>query len=86
MVANPRLLFVDEAMAGLSNSEVDETLGLLMRMRARGVAIVMIEHIMRAVMSFSQRIVVLVAGRKVADGAPAEVIADVEAQRAYLGE
>jgi len=86
LVANPRLLFVDEAMAGLSNSEVDEILALLMRLNARGVAIVMIEHIMRAVMSFSQRIVVLVAGVKIADGAPADVIANADVQRAYLGE
>jgi branched-chain amino acid transport system ATP-binding protein len=85
-VARPQLLFVDEAMAGLSHQEVDEILALLMRLNARGVAIVMIEHIMRAVTQFSQRLVVLVAGRKVADGTPAEVLADAEVQRAYLGE
>jgi branched-chain amino acid transport system ATP-binding protein len=85
-VAEPRLLFVDEAMAGLSQSEVDEILALLMRMNARGVAIVMIEHIMRAVTSFSQRLVVLVAGRKIADGDPMKVLADADVQRAYLGE
>jgi branched-chain amino acid transport system ATP-binding protein len=85
-VAKPRLLFVDEAMAGLSQSEVDEILALLMRMNARGVAIVMIEHIMRAVTSFSQRLVVLVAGRKIADGDPTKVLADADVQRAYLGE
>ena len=85
-VAEPRLLFVDEAMAGLSQSEVDEILALLMRMNARGVAIVMIEHIMRAVTSFSQRLVVLVAGRKIADGDPTKVLADADVQRAYLGE
>ncbi len=85
-VAQPRLLFVDEAMAGLSQSEVDEILALLMRMNARGVAIVMIEHIMRAVTSFSQRLVVLVAGRKIADGDPTNVLADAAVQRAYLGE
>ena len=77
---------VDEAMAGLSQSEVDEILTLLMRMNARGVAIVMIEHIMRAVTSFSQRLVVLVAGRKIADGDPKKVLADADVQRAYLGE
>ena len=86
IVAAPRLLFVDEAMAGLSQSEVDEILALLMRMNARGVAIVMIEHIMRAVTTFSQRLVVLVAGRKIADGDPTKVLADADVQRAYLGE
>ena len=58
----------------------------MMRMNERGVAIVMIEHIMRAVTAFSQRLVVLVAGRKIADGEPDEVLANVEVQRAYLGE
>jgi branched-chain amino acid transport system ATP-binding protein len=86
VVAGPRLLFVDEAMAGLSHSEVDEILAVLMRINARGVAIVMIEHIMRAVRSFSQRLVVLVAGRKIADGDPSQVLADATVQRAYLGE
>jgi branched-chain amino acid transport system ATP-binding protein len=86
IVATPELLFVDEAMAGLSHSEVDEILALLMRMNESGVAIVMIEHIMRAVTAFSQRLVVLVAGRKIADGDPDDVLANVEVQRAYLGE
>ena len=85
-VAKPQLLFADEAMAGLSQSEVDEILAVLMRMNDRGVAIVMIEHIMRAVTAFSQRLVVLVAGRKIADGGPDQVLANVEVQRAYLGE
>jgi branched-chain amino acid transport system ATP-binding protein len=86
IVATPELLFVDEAMAGLSHSEVDEILALLIRVNERGVAIVMIEHIMRAVTAFSQRLVVLVAGRKIADGDPDDVLANVEVQRAYLGE
>jgi branched-chain amino acid transport system ATP-binding protein len=86
MVAKPQLLFVDEAMAGLSHSEVDEILAVLMRMNDHGVAIVMIEHIMRAVTAFSHRLVVLVAGRKLADGDPDQVLANVEVQRAYLGE
>ena len=86
IAAEPRLLFADEAMAGLSHSEVDEILALLHRLNREGIAIVMIEHIMRAVMSFSQRLVVIVAGRKIADGAPGEVIRDPDVQRAYLGE
>ena len=68
MAAEPKLLIADEAMAGLSHAEVDEILALLIRLNEQGVTIIMIEHIMRAVMGFSQRLVVLVAGRKIADG------------------
>jgi branched-chain amino acid transport system ATP-binding protein len=86
MAAEPKLLISDEAMAGLSHNEVDDILGLLLRLNAVGVTVILIEHIMRAVMGFSQRLVVLVAGRKIADGDPAAVIRDPEVERAYLGE
>jgi branched-chain amino acid transport system ATP-binding protein len=82
----PRLLFADEAMAGLSPSEVEEILVVLVRLNEQGITVVLIEHIMRAVMSFSTRLVVLVAGQKVADGAPQEAIRNPEVERAYLGE
>lgn len=86
MAAHPRLLIADEAMAGLSTGEVDEILALLLRLNQAGVSIVMIEHIMYAVMKFAQRIAVLVAGRKIADGDPQAVIANPDVQKAYLGE
>jgi len=86
MAAAPKLLIADEAMAGLSNSEIDDILALLKRLNASGVTIILIEHIMRAVLAFSQRLVVLVAGRKIADGLPQEVVRDKEVERAYLGE
>jgi branched-chain amino acid transport system ATP-binding protein len=73
-------------MAGLSHSEVDDILALLFRLNEQGITIILIEHIMRAVMAFSQRIAVLVAGRKIADGPPQEVINNPEVVRAYLGE
>jgi branched-chain amino acid transport system ATP-binding protein len=82
----PRLLFADEAMAGLSPSEIEEILLVLFRLNEQGITIVLIEHIMRAVMSFSTRLVVLVAGQKIADGAPQEAIRNPEVERAYLGE
>jgi branched-chain amino acid transport system ATP-binding protein len=82
----PRLLFADEAMAGLSPSEVEEILLVLFRLNEQGITIVLIEHIMRAVMSFSTRLVVLVAGQKIADGPPQEAIRNPEVERAYLGE
>jgi branched-chain amino acid transport system ATP-binding protein len=86
MAAEPKLLIADECMAGLTHSEVEDILSLLKRLNAEGVTIVLIEHIMRAVMSFSQRLVVLVSGRKIADGAPDEVVRDPEVERAYLGQ
>jgi branched-chain amino acid transport system ATP-binding protein len=82
----PRLLFADESMAGLSASEVEEILAVLSRLNEAGITIVLIEHIMRAVMSFSTRLVVLVAGQKIADGEPQEAIRNPEVERAYLGE
>ena len=86
MATEPKLLIADEAMAGLSQSEVDDIVGLLIRVNDRGITIILIEHIMRAVMKFSQRLVVLVSGKKIADGRPDTVIRDPEVERAYLGQ
>ena len=86
MAAEPKLLIADELMAGLTHSEVEEILTLLKRLNEHGVTIILIEHIMRAVMSFSQRLVVLVSGRKIADGDPDTVVRDPEVERAYLGQ
>ncbi len=86
LAAEPKLLIADESMAGLSQTEVDDIVALLIRLNERGITIIMIEHIMRAVMKFSQRLVVLVSGRKIADGKPDAVIRDPEVERAYLGQ
>ncbi len=86
MAANPALLISDEAMAGLSGNEVDEILEILFRFAQRGVAIIMIEHIMRAVMRFSERVICLDAGAKIAEGPPDEIVRDPNVERAYLGE
>jgi branched-chain amino acid transport system ATP-binding protein len=86
MAADPKLLIADESMAGLSQSEVKDIVALLIRLNERGITIILIEHIMSAVMSFSQRLVVLVSGKKIADGNPNDVIRDPEVERAYLGQ
>jgi branched-chain amino acid transport system ATP-binding protein len=85
MAASPKLLVSDEAMAGLSSSEVDEVLDLLLSLAGEDIAIIMIEHIMQAVMRFSERVMCLDAGRIIAIGAPAEVMANARVQEAYLG-
>ncbi len=86
MAAKPRLLISDEAMAGLSSAEVDDILAILFRLNEQGITIIMIEHIMRAVMRFSERIVVLDAGERIAEGAPDEIAKNPAVEKAYLGE
>jgi branched-chain amino acid transport system ATP-binding protein len=85
IAAEPKLLIADESMAGLSHSEIEDILKLLVRLSERGITIILIEHIMSAVMSFSQRLVVLVSGKKIADGKPDEVVRNPEVEKAYLG-
>jgi branched-chain amino acid transport system ATP-binding protein len=85
MATGPKLLISDEAMAGLSTSEVDEVLDLLMSLGGEDIAIIMIEHIMQAVMRFSERVMCLDAGKIIAIGAPSEVMANPRVQEAYLG-
>jgi branched-chain amino acid transport system ATP-binding protein len=86
MAARPKLLISDEAMAGLSSGEVDDILAILFRLNAQGITIIMIEHIMRAVMRFSERIVVLDAGERIAEGTPDEIVRNPAVEKAYLGE
>jgi branched-chain amino acid transport system ATP-binding protein len=85
MAARPRLLISDEAMAGLSGSEVDEVLAILFKLNESGITIIMIEHIMQAVMRFSQRVVCLDAGKIICEGTPASIVQNPDVQKAYLG-
>ncbi len=86
MATRPKLLISDEAMAGLSRAEVDDILAILFRLNEQGITMIMIEHIMRAVMRFSERIVVLDAGEKIAEGTPDEIVSNKAVEKAYLGE
>ena len=85
MAARPQLLISDEAMAGLSSNEISEVLEILFKLNADGITIIMIEHIMQAVMKFSQRVVCLDAGRIICEGSPQVIVANPDVQRAYLG-
>jgi len=85
MAARPRLLILDEVMAGLSSVEVDEVLGILFGVNELGVTIIMIEHIMRAIMRFSQRVICFDAGRIIAEAPPERIAKDPEVGRVYLG-
>ncbi len=85
MAARPRLLISDEALAGLSGPEIDEVLAILFKLSDAGITVIMIEHIMHAVMRFSQRVICLDTGRIIFSGTPAEMAEHPEVQRAYLG-
>jgi branched-chain amino acid transport system ATP-binding protein len=85
MSARPKLLISDEAMAGLSGAEVEEMLKILFALNQAGITIIMIEHIMQAVMRFSQRVVCLDAGRIICEGTPASIVQNPEVRKAYLG-
>jgi branched-chain amino acid transport system ATP-binding protein len=86
LVAEPEVLIADEAMAGLSEREIDDILALLFKLNESGVAVIMIEHIMHAVMRFSRRMICLETGRIIAEGTPAEIAADPVVQKVYFGE
>ena len=86
LAAAPRLLLLDEVMAGLTPPEVQEAVALVRRIRARGIACIVVEHVMEGIMPLADRLLVLDNGRKIAEGAPAAVAADPAVITAYLGE
>jgi branched-chain amino acid transport system ATP-binding protein len=86
LATRPRLLLLDEVMAGLTPSEVHEAVDLVRRIRAQGTACVIVEHVMEGIMPLADRILVLDRGRKIAEGPPAAVAADPAVIAAYLGD
>jgi branched-chain amino acid transport system ATP-binding protein len=86
LATDPELLLLDECMAGLRPNEVDDTLDVIRWIRDKGVTIFMIEHIMRAIMTVSDKITVIQFGKKIMDGTPQEVAKDERVIKAYLGE
>jgi branched-chain amino acid transport system ATP-binding protein len=85
LATEPRLLLLDEVMAGLNPSEIDQAVALVGKLSQRGLTIVIVEHVMRAIMAVARHIVVLDHGQKIAEGSPKEIVENPEVIRAYLG-
>jgi branched-chain amino acid transport system ATP-binding protein len=85
LATEPRLLLLDEVMAGLNPAEIDQAVALVGKLSQRGLTIVIVEHVMRAIMAVARHIVVLDHGQKIAEGAPKQIVENPEVIRAYLG-
>jgi len=85
LATEPRLLLLDEVMAGLNPAEIDQAVALVGKLSKRGLTIIIVEHVMRAIMAVARHIVVLDHGQKIAEGSPKEIVENPEVIRAYLG-
>jgi branched-chain amino acid transport system ATP-binding protein len=85
LATEPRILLLDEVMAGLNPAEIDQAVALVGKLSQRGLTIVIVEHVMRAIMAVARHIVVLDHGQKIAEGSPKEIVENPEVIRAYLG-
>ncbi len=86
LATKPRMIMLDEAMAGLNQSEIKEAMDLCVTLNRSGITLLIVEHIMEAIMPISNKVVVLSAGKKIAEGKPVEIINNEEVIKAYLGE
>lgn len=86
LATKPKLLLLDEVMAGLNPTEVDEIIDLIRQVNERGISILLIEHVMRGVMALSQKVLVINYGERIAEGAPEEIVKDKGVIEAYLGK
>jgi branched-chain amino acid transport system ATP-binding protein len=85
LATQPRLLLLDEVMAGLNPAEVDQAVGLIGKLSERGLTIIIVEHVMRVIMAVARHIVVLDHGQKIAEGSPKDIVGNQDVIRAYLG-
>jgi branched-chain amino acid transport system ATP-binding protein len=86
LATQPKLLMLDEAMAGLNATETNEAIDLIRRIRARGITLVIVEHVMEVIMSISERVVVFDSGKKIAEDSPEKIVKNPRVIEAYLGE
>jgi branched-chain amino acid transport system ATP-binding protein len=86
LATEPKLLLLDEVLAGLNPTEVDEAVELIRKIHSSGISILLIEHVLKAAMALSHRIIVLDYGKKIAEGTPQEVTSNPEVIKAYLGD
>jgi branched-chain amino acid transport system ATP-binding protein len=85
LATSPELLLLDEVMAGLNPTEVTEAIETIKRVQEKGITILMVEHVMKAIMEVSDRVIVLHNGEKIAEGTPGEVVANEKVIQIYLG-
>jgi branched-chain amino acid transport system ATP-binding protein len=86
LASDPKIILLDEAMAGLRPTETDEMIGLVRQISQQGIALLLVEHVMRVIMSLAERIVVIHHGEKIAEGEPKQIVQDKAVIDAYLGE
>jgi branched-chain amino acid transport system ATP-binding protein len=86
LATKPELLLIDEMMAGLNLTETEDAIRIIKKIRDSGITLMVVEHVMRAVLGISNRIMVLNAGEKIADGTPQEIMGNKQVIEAYLGK